>query len=412
MSSRIIRVGSLASYLKDLIDSDEVLQDVWVEGEVSSFTVAASGHAYFAIKDDQSAIDCVMWKTARARQSFQPRVGDKIVVHGSATVYERTTRLQIRADVLYPAGAGILQLQLEQLRQKLEAEGLFDESRKRPLPQLPRRIGVVTSPTGSVWHDIQRVLQRRYPLAELILAPAVVQGDSAAETIVAALALLLEHEVDVIIVARGGGSAEDLWAFNDEMIVRAVFASTIPVISAIGHETDTTLIDYVADLRAPTPSAAAEMVAPDLSNVSQYLDELVDQMRASTARAVQRHTDALANLQFRLGLVSPASRLVAMRSALDVERERLRSAVARSIERRQATIVQNNALLHALDPASLLRRGYAWVSHEATGKAIRSATSLQAGQEVDLTWADGSARTTVNRVTTVNTLSQGTSHDH
>ncbi len=412
MSSRIIQVGSLASYLKDLIDSDEVLQDMWVEGEVSSFTVAASGHAYFAIKDDQSAIDCVMWKTARARQSFQPRVGDKIVVHGAATVYERTTRLQIRADVLYPAGAGILQLQLEQLRQKLEAEGLFDESRKRPLPQLPRRIGVVTSPTGAVWHDIQRVLRRRYPLAELVLAPAVVQGDTAGGTVVAALALLQEHEVDVIIVARGGGSAEDLWAFNDERIVRAVFASTIPVVSAIGHETDTTLIDYVADLRAPTPSVAAEMVAPDLSNFSQYLDELVDQMHVSANRAVQRRADALAHLQFRLGLVSPASQLVAMRSALDAEQERLRTAVARSIERRQATIAQHVALIHALDPASLLQRGYAWVSHDATGESVRSASGLQPGQAIDLTWADGSARTTVNRVSSATIVNQGTPHDH
>jgi exodeoxyribonuclease VII large subunit len=398
--------------LKDLIDSDEVLQDMWVEGEVSSFTVAASGHAYFAIKDDKSAIDCVMWKAARARQSFQPRVGDKIVVHGAATVYERTTRLQIRADVLYPAGEGILQLQLEQLRQKLEAEGLFDESRKRPLPQLPRRIGVVTSPTGAVWHDIQRVLQRRYPLAELILAPAVVQGETAAETIVAALASLQEHEVDVIIVARGGGSAEDLWAFNDERIVRAVFASTIPVVSAIGHETDTTLIDYVADLRAPTPSVAAEMVAPDLSNFSQYLDELVSMMLSSTNRVVQRRTEALSHLQFRLGLVSPASQLVAMRSSLDAGSERLRASVTRSIERRQATIAQHTALLHALDPASLLQRGYAWVSDDSSGEAIRSASGLQAGQEIDLTWADGTARTTVSRVSPVTTFRQGTSDDN
>jgi exodeoxyribonuclease VII large subunit len=398
--------------LKDLIDSDEVLQDMWVEGEVSSFTVAASGHAYFAIKDDKSAIDCVMWKVARARQSFQPRVGDKIVVHGAATVYERTTRLQIRADVLYPAGAGILQLQLEQLRQKLEAEGLFDESRKRPLPQLPRRIGVVTSPTGAVWHDIQRVLQRRYPLAELILAPAVVQGDTAAETIVAALASLQEYGVDVIIVARGGGSAEDLWAFNDERIVRAVFASTIPVVSAIGHETDTTLIDYVADLRAPTPSVAAEMVAPDLSNFSQYLDELVLMMLASTNRVVQRRTDALSHLQFRLGLVSPASQLVAMKSSLDAGSERLRATVTRSMERRQTTIAQHTALLHALDPASLLKRGYAWVSNDSSGNAIRSANGLQAGQEIDLTWADGTARTTVSRVSPDTTFRQGTSDDN
>jgi exodeoxyribonuclease VII large subunit len=410
--SRIIRVGTLATYLKDLIDSDEVLQDMWVEGEVSSFTVAASGHAYFAIKDDQSAIDCVMWKMARARQSFQPRVGDKIVVHGAATVYERTSRLQIRADVLYPAGAGILQLQLEQLRQKLEAEGLFDESRKRPLPQFPRRIGVVTSPTGAVWHDIQRVLQRRYPLAELILAPAVVQGDTAAETVIAALAQLQEHGAEVIIVARGGGSAEDLWAFNDERIVRAVFASSVPVVSAIGHETDITLIDYVADLRAPTPSVAAELVAPDLSNAGQYLDELFAQMLASTHRSVQRRVDTLAHLQFRLGLVSPAAQLVAMKSSLDAQSARLQATVARSIERRQSRVDQYSALLHAFDPASLLQRGYAWVSQDATGQAVRSAVHLQAGQHLDLTWADGTARTTVDRVSPLTSIKTGSSDDH
>lgn len=392
---RILGVGNVASYLKDLVESDEVLADMWVEGEVSSFTVAASGHGYFTIKDDRSAIDCVIWKMVRQRQSFQPRLGDRIVVHGSATVYERNSRLQISADVLYPAGAGILQLQLEQLRLQLEAEGLFDVDRKRQLPMFPQRIGVVTSPTGSVWHDIQRVLERRYPIAEVVLSPAVVQGDTAPESMVAALNRFAEHPVDVIIVARGGGSAEDLWAFNDERLVRAIFAASAPVVSAVGHETDTTLADYVADQRAATPSVAAELVSPDLPGISLAVEDVRMSMYGSVLRALQARDDQLSGLHHRLSLVSPASQLETMERTLQLEQERLCRAIHDALDGRSQLVVRASIVLAALDPARLLSRGYAWVTTRDGDVAVRTAQGLASGHTLRLTFADSSIETDV-----------------
>ncbi len=398
MSSRIIKVGLLAAYLRELVETDDVMQDVWVEGEVSSFTVAGSGHAYFAIKDESATVDCVMWKQTRSRQSFQPRVGEMVVAHGGATIYERNTRFQIRTDVIYPAGAGILQLQLEQLTQKLEAEGLFDPTRKRPLPEFPRRIGVVTSETGAVWQDIQHVLRRRYPLVELVLAPAVMQGDRAPETVVAAIHQLQTAEVDVIIVARGGGSAEDLWAFNDERIARAIFASAVVTVSAIGHETDTTLADLVADLRAPTPSAAAEMVAPDIASLAILIEEWRWRALAAALGSIDLRNREVANAQHRLALLSPRAQLEAMSVALDAERRRLGAAVSHQLEGSRSDLELSRSLLHALDPASLMKRGYAHVSLDGTGARIRSSAGLKPGDRIRATFADGFAEATVDDI--------------
>jgi exodeoxyribonuclease VII large subunit len=395
VSSRIIQVGLLASYLRELVETDDLLQDVWVEGEVSSFSVPASGHAYFAIKDETAAVDCVMWKQTRLRQSFQPRVGDKIVVHGGATVYERNTRFQVKADVLYPAGAGILQLQLEQLKQRLDAEGLFDPSRKRPLPLFPTRIGVVTSSTGAVWQDIQRVLARRYPLAELVLSPAVVQGDRAPGSVVSALQRLFSESVGVIIVARGGGSAEDLWAFNDERIARAIFGSPVPVISAIGHETDTSLADMVADVRAATPSVAAEMAGPDIAGLAALVEELKARSAEAAIDTADAHRRELAQLQHRLALASPAATLALMRSSLETERLRLRLAARHALERRAQAVDGMSAVLRALDPALILQRGYAFITDAATGSTVRSAGILAAGDVIRAAFADGSVDATV-----------------
>lgn len=399
MSSRIIKVGLLAAYLRELVETDEVLQDVWVEGEVSSFTVAGSGHAYFSIKDESAAIDCVMWKQTRQRQSFQPRVGEMVVAHGGATIYEKNTRFQIRTDVIYPAGAGILQLQLEQLTQKLEAEGLFDPSRKRPLPQFPNRIGVVTSPTGAVWHDIQHVLQRRYPLVELILASAVVQGDRAPDSVVSAIQRLQTEDVDVIVIARGGGSAEDLWAFNDERIARAIFASGIVVVSAIGHETDTSVADLVADVRAPTPSAAAEMLVPDVATLAILVDDLRSRALGAALDAVASGAQEVANFQHRLALGSPRAQLDSTRVSLHAERLRLGSATRHHVERRGLQLDRARALLHALDPSSLLNRGYAHISRDSTGEPVRAAATLSTGDSIRATFADGAARAAVDSVT-------------
>lgn len=403
MSSRIIQVGLLANYLRELVESNTFLQDVWVEGEVSSYTVPGSGHAYFAIKDEFAAVDCVMWKQTRLRQSFQPKVGSKVVVHGGATVYERNTRFQIMADVIYPAGAGILQLQLEQLKQRLDADGLFDPSRKRTLPRFPKRIGVVTSATGAVWHDILHVLQRRYPLVELLLAPAVMQGEQSPDSVVAAIQRLQLEEIDMILVARGGGSVEDLWAFNDERIARAVFASRVPVVSAIGHETDTMLIDMVADVRAPTPSAAAEIMTPDISVLETQVRELGARGFQVTQSSIVRHKRETVGLKHRLIFMSPRTQLTAMRASLAAETAQLLSVTTRKIRRGVFDVERNVALLHALDPLALLHRGYAHIASEPSGDPVRRAVMLNPGDRLRATFADGSIRATVDDVSATST---------
>lgn len=391
MISRILKVSLLTSYLREVIEADDLLQDVWIEGEVSGFTVAASGHAYFTLKDSHAVIDGVMWKTTRIRQSYVPKIGDQIVAHGFITIYDKSSKYQLKADVVQPAGVGILQLQLEQLRQRLEAEGLFDPSRKRPLPLFPRRIGVVTSPTGAVWHDIRHVIARRYPLAELILSPASVQGAHAPASLITALQVLNEiDDMDLIVIARGGGSSEDLWSFNDEQLTRAVFSSKLPVVSAVGHETDTTLVDFVADLRAPTPSAAAELVVPDIRELEALVVEL--QRRARTAMVDEladlRRTTLL--LQQRLARVSPARHISRQRSELGEIRARIVSSAVRSFERKRYSLELHRKVLHALDPASLLDRGYAFVSIEGNLTPVRNVATLEKDQHIRATFNDGS----------------------
>ncbi|HEY1015453.1 MAG TPA: exodeoxyribonuclease VII large subunit, partial [Herpetosiphonaceae bacterium] len=252
---QVLSINELTGYLGAVLDSDPVLSDVWVEGEVSNCKRHTSGHWYLTLKEGDVYIDATCWRSNAARLTTLPRDGMAIVAHGRVGLYRG--RVQLYIDFIRPSGEGLLQMQLERLKAQLQQEGLFE--RKRPLPAHPRRIGIVTSPTGAALRDMRNVLSRRYPLAEIILAPAQVQGDGAADTIVEALYSLYDLELDVIIVARGGGSIEDLWSFNEEIVARAVFASPVPLVTGVGHETDTTLVDYVSDLRAPTPSAAAEL---------------------------------------------------------------------------------------------------------------------------------------------------------
>ena len=396
--SSIIQVSQVSAYLRELVETDEYMQDLWIEGEVGSWTLHRSGHAYFSIKDTDSTVDCVMWRTMLARQSHLPRVGDQLIVHGSGAIYEKTSRFQVKADVLAPAGAGLLQLQLERLRQRLEAEGLFDESRKRELPWMPTRIGVVSSPTGAVWHDIQRVIARRFPHVELVLAPAAVQGVEAAPSVVRAISQLNDFGVDVVIVARGGGSAEDLWVFNDERIVRAIFASRVPVISAIGHETDTTLADYVADLRAPTPSAAAEIVVPDMIAIAQALAQRQVDAIAAMNRILQKHQHDLLTLQHRLTVASPLAHVQSMKTSLDALRTSLVSASRHSLARHHAQLDRYHAVLGALDPIAVLQRGFAHVSFESSGHAIHHGRDLSIDDNLVTTFADAVVQSRVTGV--------------
>ena len=387
-----MKVGLLTSYLREMIESDDVLRDVWVEGEISSYAVPGSGHAYFTIKDDRSILSCIMWRSARTRQRYQPLVGDHVVIHGSVTIYEAQGKYQLSADVVHPAGAGVIQLRLEQLRQQLEAEGLFDPSRKRPLPAFPTRIGVVTSSTGAVWHDIQQVIGRRYPLVELVLAPAIVQGEQGPNSIIQALTALQEvRGVSLIILARGGGSAEDLACFNDERVARAIFSSPLPVVSAVGHETDTTIADYVADIRAPTPSAAAEMAVPDIVDLAVEIHSLHARANRAVSADVRAHRADLVHVQHRLAHVSPVMQLGRVRSDLAASIVHLRLLTDRRLERLYHDLDRTSSILGALNPHAMLSRGFAFIEDGASGIPIRGIKSLKRGNTIRATFADGYA---------------------
>ncbi len=390
MSSQILPVGLLTSYLRELLDGDDLLADVWVEGEVSNLFRAQSGHVYFTLRGDDSQLKCALFRVHAARQFSLPQAGDQVAAHGHVTLYERDGALQLYVDVVQPAGLGLAALQLERLRQQLAAEGLFDEGRKRRLPEAPRVIGVVTSPDGAVWHDIQNVLSRRYPLTELLLSPTSVQGDRAPAAIVAALeALQLDGRAEVIILARGGGSAEDLAAFNDELVVRAVFACRVPVVTGVGHETDRTLVDEAADLRAPTPSAAAELCVPSVVELTDRLGDARVRLERGVGLALEGERVRLRHLQTHLRRLDPG-RTIAPRHAL------VRGLAARGVRRQRATLEAARAnlalqvgLLRALDPTAVLGRGYAVLADAATGAPVSRAAEATPGQPLRADLADG-----------------------
>jgi len=411
VSARVVPVALLTSYIRELFDGDPLLADVWVEGEVAETFVSRAGHVYFTLRDTNSQLKCVMFKGFAQRQCLLPKAGDQVAAHGRVSVYERDGAYQLYVDAVQPAGLGILALQRELLRQQLAAEGLFDPARKRPLPPFPRWIGVVTSPEGAVWHDIQIVLRRRYPLAHLILSPSPVQGDAAPEGIVRALQRLQDDgRAEVIIVARGGGSAEDLSCFDDERVVRAVFACRVPVISAVGHETDWTLIDEVADLRAPTPSAAAEMCSPSIVDLAERVVALQIQARNAAMARVESERDRFERLNASLRHNSPGRTLPAVRTRIALARQRLdeqqrrllsdgRAAVASQcsrlhqairadLNRRQERVRLRRAVLAALEPERVLGRGYAILTGEG-GQPIVRVMDVSAGQAIAARLADG-----------------------
>jgi exodeoxyribonuclease VII large subunit len=388
--AQIYSVSHLTTILKGIIEDDEDLQDLWLDGEISNLTIARSGHAYFSLKDDGSQFRAVMWRHALSRQKMVPREGDRVIVHGNVTVYQPRGEVQLQVDVLQPQGTGILQLRLEELRQRLDAEGLFDPSRKRQIPAIPRRIGVVTSSSGAVWHDIQHVVSRRFPLGELILAPATVQGESAPASLVDALRAIQDQaEPDVIIIGRGGGSLEDLWAFNDERVVRAIYAARVPVISAVGHETDWTLADEVADLRAPTPSAAAELAVPDLVQIDQALEDTGRRLQALIRDQFDRGLQRVDDLAERLARVSPKAGMESMQRELTLLQDRLSLAMRYNLTVARREMVSMEEILHALSPQGLLSRGYSFVEDPKTGTPIRSVLDIQRGSSIRAHVSDG-----------------------
>lgn len=383
-------VRELTLYIRDLFDADPALQDVWVQGEISNFRRAPSGHLYFTLKDDQSELACVMWRSQAERLPFDPQHGDAVLAQGRVTVYESRGQYQLVCNTIQPVGAGDLHRQFEMLKARLDDEGLFDPARKRPIPAFPRQIGIVTSPSTAAFQDIQNVLRRRYPVAEVILSPALVQGKDAPPQIIEAIRRLNDlTEVDVIVVARGGGSLEDLWCFNDEDVVRAVAGSRIPVVTGVGHEIDFTLVDFAADHRAPTPSAAAEVVTPDgaalrqdLAAIRAALGGAVRTVLEERRRAIDAHTRLLDRL-------SPAITVQNTRQRVDDLVSRLDTHWQHTLARRRDRLASLARALDAANPAALLRRGYAIVSRAGDGQRVTSAIQAAEGTTIQVTLHDG-----------------------
>jgi exodeoxyribonuclease VII large subunit len=389
-------VSELTTSIRELLETQAFLQDLWVQGEVSNMKRASSGHWYFTLKDSTAQLKCVMWRSSAERQGLQPQDGDAILVHGSVGVYEPQGVYQLYADAVRPVGMGDLYAQFEMLKAKLQAEGLFDPGRKRPIPLFPHQIGVVTSAEAAAFQDIQNVLRRRFPLAEVILSPTLVQGADAPPQIAAAIERLNRFtEVDVILLCRGGGSLEDLWAFNDERVARAVAASRIPIITGVGHETDFTIVDFVSDLRAPTPSAAAEIATPncddlraDVLRLSSGLTSLIEQ-RLSDSRA------QLTAAQRTLRFVSPAGRIRDLRQRVDERTARLDAAPLRRINLLKERLHGRLAALNSADPRAILKRGYAIVSRSADGKRLTRAAGTTPGTALTVQFHDGELKARV-----------------
>ena len=386
-------VSAVAEYLKASLESDPRLADLMVVGEVSGYRNPSSGHHYFALRDEQSVLRCVMFRGGRGGQFLSD--GSQVICHGRISIYTARGDLQYYVDQVEPDGVGALQKAFEEMRKRLESEGLFESGRKRQLPAMPARIAVITSPTGAVIQDILNVLTRRYPLAEVILIPTAVQGEKAAPEIVRAFqALNALDDIDVAIVARGGGSLEDLWSFNEETVARAIFASNVPVISAIGHETDTTIADLVADVCAPTPSAAAEIVAPatadlagEVAGYAARIDEIIGRRVADSRSHFELAVD-------RMNLRVPDTALP--RQRIDDLLVRARLAGQRLVESSKLRHAAVEASLSALGPKKILGRGYT-ITRLADGKAATSALQFETGDRMAVTFADGSVDATVDR---------------
>ena len=387
-------VSALARYLKDFLESNLTLTNLWVEGEISNLSRSQRGHVYFTLKDANASIQCVMFQ--RQYRGAPLDGGAQVLAHGNVSFYEQAGRIQLIVDFVQPAGVGARQAEFERLKEKLAGEGLFEEGRKRPLPRFPSRIGVVTSPTGAVFHDICHVLERRWPLAEILLAPTPVQGVQAALGITEAIRQLNQLPIiDAIIVARGGGSIEELWPFNEEIVARAIYASAVPVVSGVGHETDYTIADFVADVRAPTPSAAAEAAAPDRLDVARRTEGMILGLSLATKGRVDRALVNVDRAGRRLGVVLP-----------DVSRhnERLTSllrhaatALARGLDQRAERTKGCDSSLRALDPRATLARGYSVVQIRDGKKAVTSVKQVRGREKLDVHVQDGRFPAEVSR---------------
>jgi len=420
---RILNVSDVARAIREAVRSDPRLADVWVEGEVGRVTVSSAGHAYFTLKDARSTLNCVWFSDERARSVFQPQAGLRIVVHGRVDLFEQQGAVQLYVESIQPAGFGDLAIRFEALKARLAAEGLFDPARKRPLPPRPTTIAVITSPTGVVWRDIATVLSRRWPMTRVLLVACKVQGEDAPDSIVRAFNRLERwiagldragrsaEAPQVTILARGGGSLEDLWSFNDERVVRAVVGHRLPVVCGVGHEVDVTLADFAADIRAPTPSAAAEMVVPDRADWLASFRRAGDRTAAAVGRVLDAARRELAAERRALDQLDPRAQLVADRERVGLLLDRAVRVAAVAIERRsaalraaagdaprpilarlataRATLAASTAALAVLGPQATLDRGYAIVRRSTDGLIVRRPADAPAGTALAIRVADG-----------------------
>ena len=441
---KIVTVSQLTALVRELLE--ENFEYVWVEGEVSNLALPSSGHIYFTLKDSGATVRCVIFRNSARAMKFRLNDGMKILLRARMTVYDQRGDYQLIAEYAEPQGVGALQIAFQQMRERLAKEGLFAEALKKPIPLLPSTVGIVTSPTGAAIHDILNVIGRRYASLGILIAPVKVQGEGAATEIASAIADLNRYAgVDVIIVARGGGSIEDLWAFNEEVVARAIFASRIPVISAVGHEVDVTISDLVADLRAPTPSAAAELVVNSRSQLvsdcesldrrlaqaahrllsdrsskveilklslkdpeilierfMQRLDDLQQRAESSLAGRLQSGMQRVGAAETRLKLNSPEIMIREMGSRVETLSLRISNSILSKAENSRSSLSLFSGRLEALSPLSILHRGYAAVSKTLTGERIKEVRQLESGEMVDVRFADGTAECEVVQITTLN----------
>lgn len=397
MALQPVSVTQLTGYIKLLLDRDEILSQTCVRGELSNYKIHSSGHHYFTLKDEGAVISCVLFRSDAMRLRFRPESGMKVILTGRVSLFPRSGQYQLYVSHMQPDGAGDLAVAFEQLKQKLQAQGVFDAAHKKPLPRYPERVALVTSPTGAAVRDMIRILGRRWPLASVLVCPVRVQGEGAAEEIAAMLELVDAAELaDVIITGRGGGSLEDLWAFNEEIVARAIYRCKTPVISAVGHEPDVTIADFAADVRAATPSNGAELAVCDRTELRALLEQQARRMEKAQERRLELLRQRLRRLSERPVLRSPEGSLQQKELLLELLRQRLERAAAAAVEKRQRRFAALSGRLDALSPLKVLARGYAVATRQ--GQVLHSVAQLSPGEEIRLRLADGTALCAVERI--------------
>lgn len=393
---RVLTVSQLNFYIKSLIENDSKLNIVFLSGEISNLTDHyRSGHIYLSLKDEKSVIRAVMFSGNARNLRFKPTDGMKVICRGRVAVYEPTGQYQLYIEDMQPDGIGALTLAYEQLKKKLADKGLFDSAHKKPLPRFPKNVGVITSPTGAAVQDIRNILYRRFPCINIVMCPVLVQGDSAPEQLVRAVKTLdMYNACDVIIIGRGGGSIEDLWAFNDETLANAIYDCKIPVISAVGHETDFTICDFVSDMRAPTPSAAAELAVPDRAELMSYYSSQLQYISSFMDSQFRKNSSRLIDFQRRISLVSPQSRIDKYEKNIELLLNKSQNLVNEKYSEKSNEITKISAKLESLNPLSVLSRGYSIA--EKDGVVITSSSQLNMGDNFTLEFSDGKINATVN----------------